>query len=201
MDNDLQVVKMVSAYVIELLSFHLPKEMVFHNLHHTEQVVVSVIEFSQDLNLSLNDRSVLQTAAWFHDTGYCYGYTNHEDISKAIAGTFLRQLHCKDEYIQQVNDCISATRIPQKPHTLLQEIICDADFFHFSRTTYQDDAGRLRTEWETFLKKSFSSQEWDKLNLDFLQSHSYFTSYGRDMLQERKERNIKDLGRKLAIKT
>jgi predicted metal-dependent HD superfamily phosphohydrolase len=166
---------------------NLPPTMYFHNLGHTQRVVNAAIEIGGHCKLKRQELNILIVAAWFHDTGYLYHYKGHEDTSMIIAGTFLMQHHYNNEFIQQVWDCIEATKIPQSPKNLIQQIICDADMRHFALENYPDFASDLRQEWEVHLDKRYSDEEWRSLNLRALQHHKYFTEYGKTVLQEAKD--------------
>ena len=36
----------------------------------------------------------------------------------------------------------------------------------------------------------FTDEEWYELNLDFLINHKYHTDYGKNVLQEKKQKNV-----------
>ncbi|MDB5148878.1 MAG: hypothetical protein JWQ57_2898 [Mucilaginibacter sp.] len=164
--------------------------MYFHNLGHTQRVVYAAIEISAHGKLKRQELTILTIAAWFHDTGYLYHYKGHEDTSMIIAGTFLMQHHYNNDFIQQVWDCIEATKVPQSPKNLIQQIICDADMHHFASPDYLKCAHNLKMEWEIYLGKQCSDEEWYNVNLNLLQQHQYFTEYGKTVLQAGKEKNI-----------
>lgn len=95
-----------------------------------------------------------------------------------------------------VSSCILATRFPQQPKNKPEEILCDADFYHFSRTDYTAHEQQLRKEWEIHLHLKYTDDEWDKLNYEMLKDHKYFTTYGQTVLQERKKENLKKLDKR-----
>ncbi|HEK18967.1 hypothetical protein [Mucilaginibacter sp.] len=184
------IVKKSAEFVVDLLDHHLPVNMSFHNKQHTELVVKATIEIAQQNGLNKNEIFILQTAAWFHDSGYCYSYQGHEDVSTAIAGTFLKQLDCSEEYIVEVMACINATKMPQIASNQLQQVICDADMYHFSLKDYSVYEQNLRKEWAAYLNKTYTDIEWLDLNINVLTAHIYFTDYGKTILQKRKQMNI-----------
>lgn len=180
----------VSKYIIELFKSELPKELTFHDLRHTKDVVRAVRLIGDRSGISRNDDQLLRVAAWFHDSGYVKGYANHEAESIHIAVSFLEQHLCTKTQIDQIKNLIAATRVPQHPQDLLSSIICDADLFHLSKENYKKYEGRLRNEWELCLGQVYDDKEWNALNLDFLNSHHYFTPYGKTVLQQQKLANI-----------
>lgn len=190
------IIPLAHAYVSELFE-QLPQGMYFHNLQHTCTVFDAVTEIGQAININETGLLITQLAALFHDTGYLYHYAGHEDNSKIIAGNYLMQHQVSSKYIEQVLACIDATKIPQHPQSIEQEIMCDADMYHFSRSDYLDFADRLKKEWEIYLTKYHTTTEWAKKNLDLLQKHRYYTTYGKAVLQSRKQENINELSRQI----
>ena len=55
---------------------------------------------------------------------------NHEDEGIKIATVFLAEHKVKDEIIAGIKGCITATKMPQSPKNLMEEIVADADLFH-----------------------------------------------------------------------
>jgi uncharacterized protein len=182
-----------AKFVKALLDRQLPQNMHFHNLQHTQYVVNAATQIGLQSKISKEEMTIIKIAAWFHDTGYCYAYTGHEDNSIAIAATFLKQENCDENFINKVVACINSTKIPQNPQSLLQEIMCDADMFHLADDAYLDFALRLKMEWEVKLDKKYSDGEWKELNLNLLIKHKYFTQYGKSVLQNHKLSNIDKL--------
>lgn len=182
--------RLSEEYVKKLLADHLPDEMFFHNLIHTNLVVKAACEIGAACVLKSEELTILQISAWFHDTGYCYIYEGHEEKSVSIAATFLKQLKADEEFINNVTGCINATCMPQKPENLMQQILCDADMYHLSVDRYPTYAENLRKEWEAIMGKSYSDREWQELNVAMLVNHRYFTDYGQTVLQQNKLKNI-----------
>ncbi len=164
--------------------------MYFHNLGHTLMVVNGVKRIGKAEGLSEDELFILELAAFLHDVGYTEKYWGHEEESARIAAEFLGANGLAIEKIELVKKCIVATKFPQHPAGKLEEVICDADFYHFSLPDYQDYASRLKTEWETNLNLFYTDVEWDELNLNMLSAHIYFTDYGKNILQQKKALNI-----------
>lgn len=179
----------VAAYINQLLDLQLSPDLRFHNKSHTADVVEMANRLGKFSRLNKHDLQKLQVAAWFHDAGYCYSYSGHEDNSVALSIRFLRSANCAEEFITDVVAIINSTRIPQEPESLLEKIICDADLAHLASEDYPLYAARLRTEWELCLNKTYTDKQWDEGNLDLMQHHRYFTAYGRKVLETAKQKN------------
>ncbi|MDV4116303.1 HD domain-containing protein [Elizabethkingia anophelis] len=184
------IIELTRKYVSELLSGKLPDGIFFHNVEHTKEVVKAAIEIAQACNFSPKQLEIVTLSAWFHDCGYTVQYINHEDSSKAIASDFLTRYGYPKDDIERVLACIEATRFPQNPQSPEDNVIADADLYHFTKPDYPKYEQRLRKEFEIHLGKSCTDVEWNKTNYTFLQNHSYHTEYGQTVLQKSKEVNI-----------
>lgn len=185
-------------YVTELLTNQLSPNLLFHNLHHTFNVVRGVRKISKHLKLSPSEKEILILAAWFHDTGHIITYDNHEVESQKLALDFLEKQHYPIDHIKDVLSCIEATKMPQEPQTLIQKVICDADLYHLSLPEYPHLQHLLREEWSRVLGKKYSNDDWAKENFEFLTNHKYFTSYGQKVLRNRKSAHLDNWKRRLA---
>jgi len=133
---------------------------------------------------------ILLLSAWFHDTGYMETYTGHEEKSVEIATAFLQQEEYPEERIQEIADCILATRNDQPASTLLQEILIDADISNIGKENFFSNAELLRVEWEIYLKKFFTDAEWAQFQLDFLLSTTFRTQAAQRIFGEQFQTNI-----------
>lgn len=183
----------VEHFVEDCLKNRLSDKMYFHNLEHTLMVVEGVQLIGRGVGLHDNERFLLILAAFLHDVGYTDKYVGHEELSAEIAAEFLTGHGLEPENVEIVRGCILATKFPQQPQNKLQMVICDADFYHFALRDYQDYADRLKAEWEVNLHLFYNDLEWDILNFKMLSAHEYFTTYGKDVLQEKKKSNLERL--------
>ena len=173
----------------------------FHNLQHTQHVVKACEEIGAFYQLTDEDMLSLLVAAWFHDTGYSNGTAlNHEAGSIALAKEFLLQQNASEQIINNVTGCIAATRMPQRPNNLLEEIICDADLFHLGTEEASKQSKALRHEINFTKNVHLNKQDWARTNIYFMQQHHYFTAYCREKLEPVKQETIKKLKKKYGIK-
>ncbi|MFT3910463.1 MAG: HD domain-containing protein [Ferruginibacter sp.] len=184
------IIEDVAGYVYSFLRKHLSADLHFHNLQHTYRVVEAAKEIGKNCNFSEEEMNILITAAWFHDCGYAITYLGHEQESKKIAGEFLEARSCEPDFVSLVLNCIEATRYPQKPLTKIEEAICDADLYHLTKPDYPTHEKALRLEFEICLGRQYSDDEWLKENCRMFASHSYFTSYGKNVLEKFKAVNF-----------
>ncbi len=187
------LVDLSREFVTTLFSNELSLQLSFHSADHTANVVIAAQEIGIQAGLSPEDLDLVSIAAWFHDTGYTKGYLGHEQLSVNIARDFLANNSLDTLHIGQITSCILSTLFPQRPKNTLEMVLCDADFYHFSRTNYQTFETLLRKEWKICLNRNYTDEQWNALNLEMLTNHEYFTDYGKTVLQTRKQKNIDNL--------
>ena len=181
------IIKEIKKYATKELEV-LPADFLFHNAEHTRQVVAAVREIGAKSGLSAGEIKIILIAAWFHDLGHKVKYINHEDESIKLAHHFLIEKDVNPKLIQYIEACIHATKMPQQPKGIFQEILCDADLYHLSTSACLEKGEMLRKELHLKLGKVVDDECWDRTNLLFLKKHQYFTAYGRKILQPRKEK-------------
>jgi predicted metal-dependent HD superfamily phosphohydrolase len=185
------------AYVTELFQKKVAPGFVFHNLGHTESVVAAAEEMATFYGLNDEDRFVLMLAAWFHDTGFSSGKAEeHEKESIRLVTDFLQSHNIDNEIIQRVSSAIQATRMPQSPLSQVEKILCDADLFHLGGTDYKKMSQQLKEEQEIYFKKEFPKKEWRQRNIEFLETHQYFTEYAQQKREPQKQELIRLLRKK-----
>ncbi|WP_158657083.1 HD domain-containing protein [Maribacter cobaltidurans] len=187
------MISSVAAFCTDLLTTSKCKELPFHNLEHTKEVVQNVKYLCAAMDINEQDTEVLLIAAWFHDTGFSMTYKGHEDQSKFIATTFLKEQKANKSFINKVCNCIDATKMPQRPTNVLAKVLCDADLFHLGTTNFLYKNMLLRKEWELFSDIIMADDEWQMLNINFLEEHRFKTTYGKEILENGKQENLDKL--------
>ncbi|HEY8936939.1 MAG TPA: Pycsar system effector family protein [Cyclobacteriaceae bacterium] len=165
----------------------------FHNIDHTRDVVKAVKEIGQQSALTDDEIESATLAAWLHDVGYREGSENHEQTSAAEAKTLLEGWGASHKKIKEVTEAILATKVPQRPQSLIEKVLCDADLHHLSTEESITKSNKLRAEWEIFGSRPVNDKEWMEGTLAFMENHTYHTPYGQSILQHGKKKNIKKL--------
>lgn len=178
-------------YVTSLLNTELPNEFVYHNLSHTQRVVLAVNEIVEAEKVIDSDKDVLLIAAWFHDTGYVKSNENHEEKSVDIATEFLKSKNTEDKFIQQVSSIIRATKMEYEPENNLEKIIRDADSNHFKDKNYDQISELLRREWQLTKNDIYTEKEWIESNISFFTKyHRFYTKHALENWQSGKDKNL-----------
>lgn len=186
-------------FVVELMTNKLPEQYVYHNLQHTLDVVSAAEEIAIHSNLETEQIEVVMAAAYLHDIGYIKNNEQHEDHSITLSREFLDQLGANKKYIEDVIGCIEATKLPQNPKNLPQQVLCDADLYHLSSGHYFEKAELLRAEFSTIEKEDISESEWLDMSTVFIDNHQYFTDYGKLILGPRKAKILKKIKKRLKV--
>jgi len=188
-----KVAEHVALFFIE----HNDDRLVYHNRDHTTEMVDAVKKMAEWYKLDKQSSFIVCTAAWFHDTGYLQSDSeNHENKSAELAIDFLQNIAVDDETINAVKNCILATRMPQNPVTLLEKIVCDADFFYLGTPSFEEHSQLLKKEYEQLNNKKIKGQDWRAQNIHLLESHKYHTEYCQILLEETKALNLQKLKQK-----
>ncbi len=69
MENQSTLLKDAQEAAVNLISSKVSKNVRFHTLQHTREVVAACEKIAETLPLSDEDKIALNIAAWFHDTG------------------------------------------------------------------------------------------------------------------------------------
>ena len=186
-------------YALGKLERELSSNFVYHSMRHTrDEVVPATEEFAALAGVTGEDALLLRTGAWYHDIGCLVQYPHHEAIGVGIAFTVLPRFGYSPAQVQVVTGLIMATRLPQTPHTLMEEILADADLSVLGKETFFTRNLDLRTEFMTLGQATGSEAEWLTGQAGFLKSHHYFTAAARQLRDPGKQANLEHLSRRLA---
>jgi predicted metal-dependent HD superfamily phosphohydrolase len=188
-----KILEQVREYVPSFLKNHADARLIYHNVAHTRSVVAATIQIANHYQLNDEDFFAVCTAAWFHDTGYEAGADGHENRGVEIATEFLAPYKLKESVLDKIASCIKATKMPQNPGSILEQILCDADLFHLGTDEFTDGSKKLRKEMEALQGITIDKNEWRQRNIDMLQKHNFHTDYCRLLLNDKKQENLEKL--------
>jgi len=165
----------IRGHVLEILNAGLPPTLTYHNSQHALDVAKQSVAIAQEEGIT-NEQTLLelQIAGLYHDTGFLFTYKGHEERSCEIAKRELPDFGVNKNSIDNICEIIMATKMPQTPQNLLQQIICDADLDYLGRDDFFILSEKLRNE---FIQYDIlcNDAEWKKSRIAFLQTHMYFT--------------------------
>ena len=185
--------KKTEQHVSGLFNDNKNPALAFHNLDHTISVVERTKEIAKHYNLSNNDMLVVYIAAWFHDTGYLFTDPgHHEEKSVELMQQFMKTNAGDEKLAEKIAECILATRHPCQHDSLLKEIICDADTYHLGTKEFKNSNKKV---WQEFNDSGnvLTEKEWAFKTMELLNVHQFYTKYCKDLLEKRKQKNMKKI--------
>ncbi len=192
-----QITSRAATNVEQLFRDKLSDEYRFHDLEHTASVRKYARQLGEMQELSDIELEILDLAAIFHDTGYTEIYTGHEEVSMTIAKDFLSKENYDQKKIQQILDCILATKTGITPQTNLQKILKDADLSNLGLKTFFEHSDNLRYEWEVICDSKYTDLEWLKNNYEFLSAHQFYTIEAKSLWDKRKKKNLRKMEKQI----
>ena len=188
----------LQKYVRDWLEKSLPRELEYHAIDHTFDVLNAVEEIALAEGVSEKELLLLKTAALLHDCGFVKKYRDNEIIASELSSKLLPKYNYSKEDIQIIQNMIMATAVPQHPKTKLEEILCDADLDYLGRSDFDELSTKLRHELNAY-NYQMSDLEWYELEVNFLKNHKYFTDYSKKEREPEKEKRIEELIKKIKV--
>jgi len=182
-------------YALHRLRTELPVELHYHDLMHTQSdVMPAAVRLARMSDLHEADVRLLEVAAAFHDIGQIKVTLGHELLGIEMMSEVLPGFGFSPAEIDRVAGMILATRMPQTPLNDEQALLCDADLDSLGRTDFFATSKALWNE-RIDCGMAIPWQRWLKNQLQFLQSHQYFTPAARILRDAGKLKNIQLLER------
>ena len=193
---DTMELQKVKKFILGKLKKELPQNLTYHNTRHIKDVFKAARMLAKIEQVKGEDLILLLTAVLFHDSGFLWQPYEHEKVSCEIARKYLPVYGYSPGQIERICGMIMATKMPQTPHDLLEEIICDSDLDYLGRDDFFTIGLGLYYELSMYGLLS-SRDEWNVLQIRFLEKHKYFTSSARQLRQPKKEEYIAILKERL----
>jgi len=165
-------------YILARLQQELPAHLLYHGHHHTLDVLEATERIATHQQVTSHELNLLLVAAAYHDCGFLTTYANHELAGCAIAQEQLPAFGFNTQDIDAICAMIMATKVPQDPKSRLADILCDADLDYLGRDDFFAIGTNLYLELN-HLGVLKDEESWNRLQVKFLSSHKYHTSYGQ----------------------
>lgn len=185
----------IEEFVLNMLEEKLPKNLYYHNLKHTIDVTTQVEIIGRHEGISDEEMLLLKTAALFHDTGFTRTYKDHEEAGVEIAREYLPKYDYTPEQIDFICNLIMKTKLPPKPVTLLEQIICDADLDYLGRADFIPVSGNLYRELRERGAIEDDIDKWNLMQIKFIEGHQYFTNSAKQMRDVNKNNQLEAIRR------
>ncbi len=178
--------------ILGILNSKLSHKLTYHAVSHTLDVLNVCNQYIKREKIEERNAKILRIGALFHDIGFTISHIDHEQLGSEIAQEMMAKYRFEQPDIDRVKGLIMATKIPQSPQTYLEKIICDADLDYLGRTDFPEISEKLFEELKMFSVVS-TREQWNHMQIKFLEAHTYHTNFARKNRQPRKEKRIKDL--------
>ena len=178
--------------IIDILNSKLSKNLHYHGVHHTLDALKTCKVYLRHSQINTHEAKLLRLGVLFHDIGFTETTHDHEQKGTEIAKKMLKNHDFSNEDIDVIVGLILATKVPQQPKTLLEKIICDVDLDYLGRSDFYAISNQLFQELKA-LDVIDDFDQWNKLQIRFLEAHRYHTDFAIENRQPQKELRIAEL--------
>jgi len=189
--SKIDVLSEAKEHINQLFKKRSSSKLVYHTYNHILETLSMCEEIAKVHKLSKKDNEILMLGGGFLNVGYLINYQNHEQESLVTAKDFLTNLDYPETQIESVLQLIENTFMPQKPLSLLEQILHDANLIHIGQKNFFRKSTLLRIEREQYLEESYSSGQWEQTALNFLLNNEFETQYAIENYSGRRAKNIK----------
>ena len=190
MSTDIQLISAAHDFVKDFLIKNLPSRRLYHNLEHAREVAEVCEDLSKSMNIPSMDRTSLQLAALFHDTGYAFKPDNVTEGSIKVLDKFLDSQEVDSNIVATTKRLITSVRTNDEPSEPLEQLFHDANMSYMGRKRFFRRSDLLRIEKEHFDGKKYPAFEWNKTLLDKLVNHRFLTTEAQLKFTARQYKNI-----------
>ena len=166
--------------------------LTYHHGEHTLRVVDIAAMIATHEKTGVESMRLIKTAALFHDTGFLISPKDHEQESIRIARQHLPALGYSQVEIDIIAGLILATEIPQQPKTHEEMIVADADLEYMGTDDFDIISDSLFREL-TYFRPTLTEDEWNSIQISFLQKHHYHTEFCKKFRAPKKRENLQKL--------
>jgi predicted metal-dependent HD superfamily phosphohydrolase len=168
-------IKAAEDFILQKLSNELSSNLHYHSKNHVLDVLQAALMYANHEGISDYEKNLLKTAVLFHDSGFTVQTKDHEDIGCDIVRKNLPDFGYASEDIERICGMIMATKIPQNPQNHLEAILCDADLDYLGRDDFYSIGATLYEELKAYNVLQ-NEEAWNRLQVSFLEKHTFFTS-------------------------
>lgn len=181
------------TYILTRLRTELPERLFYHGYAHTLDVLRVATALCRSEGIKGQDAQLVKTASVYHDCGFLLGkHAGHEAAGCEIVRTVLPGFNYTPTQIDAVCGMIMATKIPQSPANLMQQIICDADLDYLGRDDFFFIGSNLFHELQSY-NLIDTEENWNRLQVSFLSAHHFHTATNKTQREPVKQRYLESL--------
>ena len=188
-----EIIKKIRSGILLNLEENLPQNLYYHCLQHTVDVELQAERIALYENIHDEEALfLLKIACLYHDSGFLTTYKEHEIAGCELASKELPAFDIDPVQLEIICGMIMATRIPQTPHTKLEEVICDADLDYLGRDDFSPISHNLFLELKA---RNFveTENDWNLIQVRFFKQHNYFTNTNKQLRNEKKINHLHEI--------
>ena len=176
--------------ILSELKEKLSDHLTYHRYEHTIDVCNVCNHYIDYYMIADHVAELIRIAAAGHDYGYLFTPKEHEERSIVELRPLLKDY--SDTQISLIDGMIRATKVPQQPTNLYEEILADADLDYLGRDDYDKLSGGLHKEFLHFgvVKNDL---DWLEIQIKFLENHKFHTDWAKMHRSDSKQRVIQKL--------
>jgi hypothetical protein len=200
-----EILKKVEVFATDFITNKNPESVIYHDISFTHRLVSAVKEISEKENLSEKEQEIILVAAWIFGTGYfdaeIFGskkiFTGCIMCTTRESKPFLESINYPQEDIKKVLEVLANTKHPMHPKTKLDFVFADALYMDFAREKGEKYVKKWYQELLIFNAISIGKKKWNDKLIELLESHQYYTDYGKSVLEPKKHNLIRTLKKEL----
>jgi uncharacterized protein len=172
------------------LKKNLAEHLTYHRYEHTIDVANVCNHYIDYYMIADHMAELVRIAAVSHDYGYLFTPNQHEERSIVEVRPLLSDY--SDKQFAVITGMIRATKVPQNPQNLYEEIIADSDLDYLGRDDYDKLSSGLYKEFLHFgvVKNEL---DWLEIQVKFLENHKFHTDWAKMHRSEAKQRVLQKL--------
>jgi predicted metal-dependent HD superfamily phosphohydrolase len=194
--NNRQAYPEICHRILEDLSQSLPDYLSYHCIGHTLDVANVCDDYINYYMIPERAANLIRIAAVAHDFGYIYGPKDHEE--RSILEIRPKLSAYSEKEILVIEGLIRATKVPQKPVSLYEQILADADLDYLGREDYPELSEGLYREFLHFGVVQNES-DWLDVQIRFLEGHHFHTDWAKRNRSENKLKVLQGLQDKTSL--
>ena len=182
----------LKKFIFGKLENELSEKLTYHGVNHSKYVLLSCEQYIKRMRLPSGEAYLLRTAAIMHDTGYIWTFDEHETESINYARKVLPHWNYSEAEIEKIAGMIEATRRPQKPLNIPEQILADSDLDYLGTDVFYKIGDKLFKELLAY-KIVTNEEQWDRLQVKFLQNHRFHTPFAIKYREPVKQKYLNEI--------
>ena len=176
--------------ILATLKKELADHLTYHRYEHTIDVANVSNHYIEYYMIADHVAELIRIAAVAHDYGYVFTPNQHEERSIVELRPLLTDY--SDAQIALINGMIRATKVPQQPKNLYEEVLADSDLDYLGRDDYDELSSGLYKEFLHFgiVKNEL---DWLEIQVKFLENHKFHTDWAKTNRSDAKQRVLQRL--------